>query len=431
MGFLITNMKMAHSFHIKAFITLLILLFIFNKTAVSQENISTNNWKWVEISKAEALKLSSEPKNELKTENNKYFVKKPIQNLPPKPTQTTEKSQVTPAPTYWKRNPGFNSTEIKKFQDILEQEESDYNGPSKKNPIVKTKLGFEEYGVWPDAQPFTNPITKKTEYLYPYASKWFFLRYKNDRAAFLNDINVREIRVIGEYIETLQGNDRKLSRGDYGEVIGRLQTILVNNGLLATARFSVDKVDLGTYQAIARLMTGNNRVTDFGIDGPPTYNDVYNKLKEPKAPIQRETTTGSINPNKPKNNNSNTIDSTNLKSNIVLGSVAKQPTKYRHNIPNEVTIISYKACLDALSRYSEGVNEKIESGSIYKTKLVFNEFTQYEIDKVHVYRCIVSSKKPYNGSFGGEPNKRIGNMLTFVQSPYSVSNKFDVITLNE
>ena len=376
----------------------------------------------------------------------------PRTNQPAKPKTT----QPTQTPSYWKKNPGFNELQIKKFQDILAQEETDYKGPSKNNPIVRTKLGNEEYGKWPDAKQVTNPKTKKSGYLYPQVSRWFYLRYKNDRAALLNDINVREIRNVGQSVETLKGNNRKLTRGDFGEVIGKLQTNLVAKGLLKTARYSEDEVDLATYQAIARLMSGDNRVTDFGIDDEviPTYDQIFTKLKEYKAPTQGGITTNSINPNKPtqggtptgsinpnKPTGGQTSDGT--QSNPAQAATpstptaqksaqapASKPTKYKHNISTSSTPITYKSCLEALKRYDERANEKKESGSGYKNTDI-GGYTQYDLDKVHIYRCIVSNKKPFGGVMGREPDKRISDMLTRVQSPYTMSDRFDVITLNE
>jgi hypothetical protein len=369
------------------------------------------------------------------------------QPAPPRSTQPAppRATQPAPAPTtppsYWKKNPGFNKLQIQKYQDLLAQEETDYDGPSKNNPETTTsKYGVEKYGEWPNAIEYTNRNGKKA-FKYPTASRWFYLRYRNDRAALLNDINVRDIRNVGESVETLKGNNRKLTRGDYGEVIGKLQSNLVSKGFLSTARYQEDEVDLATYQAVARLMAGNNRVTDFAIDDAdvPTYDEIFNKLKEYKAPTQGGTPTGSINPNKPTGGQ--TSDGTQSKpaqaatpstptAQKSAQAPTSKPTKYKHNISTSLTPISYKSCLEALKRYDERANEKKESGSEYKNTDI-GGYTQYDLDKVHIYRCIVSNKKPFGGVMGREPDKRISDMLTRVQSPYTMSDRFDVITLNE
>jgi hypothetical protein len=359
---------------------------------------------------------------------------------PPRSTQPAPPTNTQPVPTtppsYWKKNPGFNKLQIQKYQDLLAQEETDYDGPSKNNPETTTsKYGVEKYGEWPNAIQYTNRNGKKA-FKYPTTSLWFYLRYRNDRAALLNDINVRDIRNVGESVETLKGNNRKLTRGDYGEVIGKLQSNLSSKGFLSTARYQEDEVDLATYQAVARLMAGNNRVTDFGIDDAdvPTYDEIFNKLKEYKAPTQGGTTTGSINPNKPTGGQ--TSDGTQSKpaqaatAQKSAQAPTSKPTKYKHNISTSLTPITYKSCLEALKRYDERANEKKESGSEYKNTDI-GGYTQYDLDKVHIYRCIVSNKKPFGGVMGREPDKRISDMLTRVQSPYTMSDRFDVITLNE
>jgi hypothetical protein len=386
MGFLTTNMKMELSFHTKAFVILLLFLFIFNNIAVSQDHISTNNWKWVEISKAEALKLSSDPKNELKLENNKYFVKKTIQNLPKTPTQTNGNNQTLTAPTYWKRNPGLNPFQIKKYQDILFQEESDYRGPSKNNPSVTTEVGVEKYGEWPNAIEKVNKSGKKV-WKYPSVSYWFEARYQNNLEKLKNDINTREVTSIGVDVSTLNGNDRPITRGDYGTGIEMLQNFLVNKEYLKVDRYDISIVDLSTYHAAARLWAGNNRVVDFG-DEIPTYSQLFAKLKQPK------------------------VQSTDVKSNVLSKpepskeqpvSTDKKPedkkvtaprVKYRWDIPISITPIDRRSCIEALTRYDERGNEKLESGSLYKTTKLENGFTQYEIDKVHVCRCIYVNKGP-------------------------------------
>ncbi len=435
MGFLTTNMKMELSFHTKVFVNLLLFLFIFNNIALSQDHNSTNNWKWVEISKAEALKLSSDPKNELKLENNKYFVKKTIQNLPKTPTQTNGNNQTIPKPTYWKRNPGLNPYQIERFQDLLSQEESDYRGPSKNNPFVTTEVGVEKYGDWPNAIEKVNKSGKKV-WKYPAVSYWFEARYQNNLEKLLLDMNQRDVRTIGQEVTTseIKENTKIITRGDYGDGIDLLQTFLVRRGHLAYDYYQKGTVDLATYQAVARLMSGNSRIYVFEPGEEPTYKQIFEKLKKPEQqetpnqPVAGEKKP--INPNQPSTGEKQSSGDEQSKK-PEDKKVTAPRVKYRWDIPISITPIDRRSCIEALTRYDERGDEKLESGSLYKTTKLENGFTQYEIDKVHVCRCIKSNDRPFRGPIGQEPNKQVSDMLTRVQSPYIMSDKFDVITLDQ
>jgi hypothetical protein len=413
-----------------------------NKNIIIEQS---NNWSL--ISKEKAAKLRQNPNVEVKTEGGKYYYrrKQSTQPTPTRATQPTPQPTPTPAPapttppSYWKRNPGFNEWQIKRFQDILDQEESDYDGPSKNNPETTTnKYGVEKYGEWPNAIEYTNRNGKKA-FKYPTTSRWFYLRYRNDKVALLNDIKVRDIRSVGENVGTLNGNDRRVTKGDYGDAIGNLQTILVNRGLLELGRFESSEVDSATYRAIARLMSGNNRASGFDVDEPPTYGEVYNKLKESKGPTQGGTPTGSINPNKPTGGQTSdgtqskpaqaATPSTPTAQKSAQAPVSK-PTKYKESIPEKSTPITYKGCVAALERYAAKGNQKKESGGEYKNTDL-GGYTQYEIDKVHIRRCLMSPNNPFSGPFGGEPSKKVSNMISTVQSPAIMTDKFDMITLSE
>jgi hypothetical protein len=378
---------------------------------------------------------------------------KPATPAPSRPTQPNTPArtgQKTPATqtekkSYWKRNPGLNPYQIKKLQDLLFQEESDYNGPSKNNPSVTTEVGVENYGEWPNAIEKINRKTNKKEWKYPIVSRWFELRYKNNIEKLLLDLNQRDIKTIGQEVVStnIKENTKKITKGDYGDGIDLLQTFLVRRGLLAYDYYQEGTVDLATYQAVARLMSGSRQIYVFEPGEEPTYKQIFEKLQKPtqqETPTQQRTTNQlvagekkSINPNQPstgEKQSSGTEQS--KKSEEKKAETPTVTTKYKHNIPMSETPIDRRSCSEALKRYDERGNEKKDSGSDYKnTKVANKEFTQYEIDKVHIYRCIKSNKKPFRGLTGQEPNKQISDMLTRVQSPYTMSDRFDVITLNE